>query len=120
MFAALAQHLCTALVPLDVDAAHGALLDGHVRVAAGAGPACRVKDTHMQSAGAQWRVRPPRPPQAACEFYIWQQKDGSVLTLNWVNYFGIQRLEVSILCVKYGAMGSTKKLCLRGFNKTSS
>lgn len=39
MFAALAQHLSTALVPLDVDAAHGTLLDGQVRVAVRAGSA---------------------------------------------------------------------------------
>lgn len=39
VFAALAQHLGTALVPLDVDAAHGALLDGRVGDAAGAKPA---------------------------------------------------------------------------------
>lgn len=39
VFAALAQHLCTALVPLDVDPTHRTLLDGRVRVAAGAGPA---------------------------------------------------------------------------------
>lgn len=36
MLAALAQHLCAALVPLDVDAAHGALLDGSIRVPVGA------------------------------------------------------------------------------------
>lgn len=39
VFAALAQHLGTALVPLDVDAAHGTLLDGPVGVAVRAGPA---------------------------------------------------------------------------------
>lgn len=39
VFAALAQHLGTALVPLNVDATHRTLLDGHVRVAVGAGPA---------------------------------------------------------------------------------
>lgn len=39
VFAALAQHLSTALVPLDVDAAHGTLLDGQVRVAVRAGSA---------------------------------------------------------------------------------
>lgn len=39
VFAALAQHLSTALVPLDVDAAHGTLLDGQVGVAVRAGPA---------------------------------------------------------------------------------
>lgn len=41
VFAALAQHLCAALVPLDVDAAHGTLLDGQVGVGVGvgAGPA---------------------------------------------------------------------------------
>lgn len=38
MFAALAQHLCAALVPLDVGATHGALLDGHVSVAIRAHP----------------------------------------------------------------------------------
>lgn len=45
VFAALTQHLCTALVPLDVDTTHRTLLDGHVRVAVGAGSACREKDT---------------------------------------------------------------------------
>lgn len=35
VLAALAQHLCTALVPLDVDATHGALLDGSVGVPVG-------------------------------------------------------------------------------------
>lgn len=39
VFAALTQHLCTALVPLDVDATHRTLLDGHVRVAVRGGPA---------------------------------------------------------------------------------
>lgn len=39
VFAALTQHLCTALVPLDVDTTHGTLLDWHVRVAVGVGPA---------------------------------------------------------------------------------
>lgn len=39
VFAALTQHLRTALVPLDVDTTHRALLDGHVRVAVGADPA---------------------------------------------------------------------------------
>lgn len=34
VLAALAEHLCTALVPLDVNATHGALLDGRLRVAA--------------------------------------------------------------------------------------
>lgn len=34
VFAAHAQHLCAALVPLDVGAAHGALLDRQVRTAA--------------------------------------------------------------------------------------
>lgn len=43
VFAALAQHLRTALVPLDVDAAHGTLFDGRVRVAVGAGPAERAE-----------------------------------------------------------------------------
>lgn len=42
--AALAQHLRTALVPLDVDAAHRTLLDGQ-RVAVGAGPAERAEST---------------------------------------------------------------------------
>lgn len=56
MFAALAQHLRTALVPLDVDATHGTLLDGHVRVAVGAGPAQQGRDagetSGMQLMGA--------------------------------------------------------------------
>lgn len=39
MFAALAQHLGAALVPLDVDAAHGALLDGQVGGGVRAAPA---------------------------------------------------------------------------------
>lgn len=39
VFAALAQHLGTALVPLDVDAAHGALLDGQVGGGVRAAPA---------------------------------------------------------------------------------
>lgn len=39
VFAALAQHLCAALVPLDVGATHGALLDGQVRTAVAADPA---------------------------------------------------------------------------------
>lgn len=38
VFAALTQHLCTALVPLDVDTAHRTLLDWHVRVTVRAGP----------------------------------------------------------------------------------
>lgn len=33
VFAALTQHLCTTLVPLDVDTAHGTLFDGHVGLA---------------------------------------------------------------------------------------
>lgn len=45
MFAALAQHLRAALVPLDVDAAHGTLLDGRVGVAVRAGPAERAELT---------------------------------------------------------------------------
>lgn len=32
VLAAFTQHLCTALVPLDVDTTHWTLLDGHVRV----------------------------------------------------------------------------------------
>lgn len=43
VFTALAQHLCAALVPLNVDAAHGTLLDGQVGVAVGAGPAERAE-----------------------------------------------------------------------------
>lgn len=43
VFAALAQHLRAALVPLDVDAAHWALLDGQIHVTAGAGPAGRAE-----------------------------------------------------------------------------
>lgn len=46
VFAALAQHLRAALVPLDEDAAHGTLLDGQVGVAAGAGPAERTELGH--------------------------------------------------------------------------
>lgn len=34
VFAALTQHLGTALVPLDVHTTHGALLDGQIRVTA--------------------------------------------------------------------------------------
>lgn len=45
VFAALAQHLGTTLVPLNVDATHRTLLDGHVRVAVGAGPLYREEDT---------------------------------------------------------------------------
>lgn len=43
VFAALAQHLRAALVPLDVDAAHGTLLDGQVAGAVRAGPAERTR-----------------------------------------------------------------------------
>lgn len=43
VFAALAQHLCAALVPLDVDAAHGTLLDGQVGLGVRAGPAERTE-----------------------------------------------------------------------------
>lgn len=39
VFAAFTQHLCTSLVPLDVDATHWALLDGHVGVTVGVVPA---------------------------------------------------------------------------------
>lgn len=39
VFAALAQHLRAALVPLDVGATHGALLDRQVRTAVGDDPA---------------------------------------------------------------------------------
>lgn len=52
MFAALAQHLRAALVPLDVDATHRALLDGYVRVAVGAGPAYQERDRGTQLMGA--------------------------------------------------------------------
>lgn len=45
VFAALTQHLCTALVPLDVDTTHRTLLDGHVRVAVRAGPVDGGEDT---------------------------------------------------------------------------
>lgn len=38
VFAALTEHLRAALVPLDVDATHGALFDGHVGATVGAGP----------------------------------------------------------------------------------
>lgn len=43
VFAALAQHLRAALVPLDVDAAHRTLLDGQIGIAAGASPAERAE-----------------------------------------------------------------------------
>lgn len=49
MFAALAQHLCAALVPLDVGATHGALLDGHVSVAIQADPVYREGGAHVRS-----------------------------------------------------------------------
>lgn len=45
VFAALAQHLCTALVPLNVDTTHRTLFDGHIRVTVGAGPVDGEKDT---------------------------------------------------------------------------
>lgn len=38
VFAALTQHLGTALVPLNVDTAHWTLFDGHVRVVVSADP----------------------------------------------------------------------------------
>lgn len=41
VLAALTQHLCAALVPLDVDTTHWTLLDGHVRVAVRADPVYR-------------------------------------------------------------------------------
>ena len=37
VFAALTEHLCTALVPLDVDTTHGTLFDGNVGVTVGEG-----------------------------------------------------------------------------------
>lgn len=44
VFAALAQHLRAALIPLDVGATHGALLDGQVRTAVGDEPAHRGRE----------------------------------------------------------------------------
>lgn len=67
VFAALTQHLCTALVPLDVDTTHRTLLDGHVRVAVGAGPVYREKDTGetsgMQLTGPHC-IKPCRPQES--------------------------------------------------------
>lgn len=49
MFAALAQHLCAALVPLDVGATHGALLDGHVSITIRADPVFPERGAHIRS-----------------------------------------------------------------------
>lgn len=74
MFAALAQHLRTALVPLDVDAAHGTLLDGQVRVALRAGPAERAE--LMDASRLHLRL------------YLAAESEA---TLKGVDYFGLRR-----------------------------
>lgn len=51
MFAALAQHLGTALVPLNVDTAHWTLFDGRVGVVVSADPVTgKISQTHFMGA----------------------------------------------------------------------
>lgn len=76
MFAALAQHLRAALVPLDVDAAHGTLLDEQVGVGVGAGPA----------EGAELG-------REACSSMMHSGFRSLQITRNRVDYFGLQRYE---------------------------
>lgn len=63
VFAALTQHLCAALVPLDVDTTHGTLLDGHVGVAVGVGPAHREGRHRRGSRLTGARCIKPRRPR---------------------------------------------------------
>lgn len=59
VFAAHAQHLGAALVPLDVGAAHGALLDRQVRTAVAAEPAQNVDESRREEhvSGSTWEAK---------------------------------------------------------------
>lgn len=64
VFAALTQHLRTALVPLDVDTAHGTLLDRQVGVTVGAGPEGNTGEVSGMEHSAACCMKPCRPHQS--------------------------------------------------------
>lgn len=95
VFAAHAQHLRAALVPLDVGAAHGALLDRQVQTAVATDPAQIGTRAEKGTSGSTWKSTDMQAslfPEQSVALYL-AIEEGSALTWNWVGYFWILRLK---------------------------
>lgn len=82
VLAAFTQHLCAALVPLDVDTTHRTLLDGHVRVVLREDPEYQEKgrgelsDVYLMGAYCQKPCRPPESTDSAVKSFGGSRVEG--------------------------------------------